>query len=112
MIESLSLEPSQRREMDGLLERFRSQQQESQAAVAENQRRFFEALEAADLDRARAQNRELVEQLRSTSVAQRQLKVDVLALLTAEQFARLRSQHPHLLRQAWFRRLKMGTAKR
>lgn len=108
VIESLSLQPLQRAKMDGHFKRFQKTRDETQDALSENQKRFADALEAGSFDHARQLNDEMAERVGRVTVAQRQLKVEVLALLTPEQLATFRTEYPHLIRQAWFRRMGMG----
>jgi Spy/CpxP family protein refolding chaperone len=100
VVEKLGLSGEQRAQMDQLFETYLSERKK--AARSKNaDRRFLEALEQPDMDRARRELDSWSEGERALVQASGKLKIEVLSLLSGEQRKALASAYPRLVRQTW-----------
>jgi Spy/CpxP family protein refolding chaperone len=112
LIEALSLAPEQRAKMDALLLQSIATQRAAQQQQHEQQRALKEALEAGKWDAARQAATAAAEGMSTAWRAQTNLKIDVLALLDAEQQRLVTSQYRQVLRQTSVLTRLRGNARR
>ncbi len=100
VVEKLGLPGEQRAQMDQLFETYLSERKN--AARSRNaDKRFLEALEQPDMDRARKELVSWSEGERALVQASGKLKIEVLSLLSQEQRKALASAYPRLIRKSW-----------
>jgi Spy/CpxP family protein refolding chaperone len=108
MIEKLGLETAQRAQMDRYFTAFLDEIEKSRRVLPEAQPAYLEALRRGDWAEARRQSERMAEAQQALSHGQRELKVDVLTLLSEAQRQLLVKDYGHLINQPWLRRLRLG----
>ncbi len=108
VIEKLGLAQSQRAAMDTVFKRFRLQRLEAQERNPVLREAFTEALRQGKWQQARSLNQETAELAGARVAAQPALKIEILSLLTTEQFATFDAEYEHLYQRPWFRRMNIG----
>ncbi|MCP3963556.1 MAG: hypothetical protein GY719_37445 [bacterium] len=106
-VATLALKVEQREKMDTLGRAYLESQRGSNAG-REAFGSFAEALEAGDWDAARERSKTLAEATSGPVQAQANLMIDALALLSADQRAKLAAELPGLLSGPWMRMRGMG----
>jgi Spy/CpxP family protein refolding chaperone len=100
VVEKLSLSGEQRAQMDQLFETYLSERKNAARSKNAN-KRFLEALEQGDGERARKELDSWAEGERAQVRAGGKLKIEVLSLLSEEQRQALASAYPRLIRKNW-----------
>ncbi len=100
LVEELGLSAEQREKMDAALA-LQKQALEKAKRRQDQHRKFNEALEAADWERARQALDTWVSDAGSTWAARGELKLTVLQLLTPEQHKILVERYPRMIRRPW-----------
>lgn len=100
VVEKLGLLGDQRAQMDQLFETYLSERKNAAKSRNAN-KRFLEALEQPDMDRARSELDSWSEGERALVQASGKLKIEALSLLSKEQRKALASAYPSLIRQSW-----------
>jgi len=100
VVEKLGLSGEERAQMDQLFETYLSERKNAARSRNAN-KRFLEALEQPDMDRARRELDSWAEGERAGVQASGKLKIEVLSLLSEEQRKVLTSAYPRLIRKNW-----------
>jgi Spy/CpxP family protein refolding chaperone len=103
VVEKLGLSGDQRAQMDRLFQTYESERKDA-ARSSSARKRFLEALEQGDMDRARSEVDSWAEGDRAMVHAGGKLKIEALSLLSQEQREALASAYPRLIRQNWMPR--------
>lgn len=108
MVEKLGLETAQRTQMDRYFTAFLEEIQKSRAVLPEAQSAYLEALRRGYWPEARRQSARTAEAQQALTHGQRELKIEVLMLLSDAQRTSLVKDYGHLITQPWLRRLRLG----
>jgi Spy/CpxP family protein refolding chaperone len=100
VVEKLSLSGEQRAQMDQLFGTYLSERKNAARSKNAN-KRFLEALEQGDGERARKELDSWAEGEQGLVQAGGKLKIEVLSLLSEEQRKALASAYPRLIRKSW-----------
>lgn len=99
-VETLSLSEEQREKMDAYLAEYREKSDRESRLTPDA---FFDALRGGDWAKARAELKRLSDDAMVPVEARGNLKIEVLALLSDEQLAKLVERYPQLIERPWVR---------